>query len=356
MGSRFLVTGGAGYVGSHLVALLVERGAEVVVLDDLRQGHRAAVPHGVRLIEADISNGPALDDALAAGPWEAVFHFAALSLVGESMREPMRYLIENAGGGIRLIDACVRHGVPKFILSSTANLFGEPETVPIDEAARINPASPYGESKLMIERALRWADQVHGMRSACLRYFNAAGADPNGVLGEDHDPETHLIPLVIDAALGRRDAVTVFGTDYPTADGTCIRDYVHVTDLGEAHLCALKQLDGRSVTYNLGNGTGHSVRDVIGSVERVLGRPVPIRLGGRRQGDPAVLVASSALIQSEAGWAPRFGSLDTIVESAVAWRVAHPAGYDDRRGGRAPGGQIKEPAAGTWESIGRTAA
>ncbi len=330
MQDRFLVTGGAGYVGSHLVALLAERGAKVVVLDNLRQGHRAAVPAGVRLIEGDASNVEALDAVLAEGPWTAVFHFAALSLVGESMRDPMRYLLENAAGGMRLIDACVRHNLKKFILSSTANLFGEPERVPIDEAARIDPSSPYGESKLMIERTLRWADQVHGLRSACLRYFNAAGADPNGVLGEDHDPETHLIPLVIDAALGRSGAITVFGTDYPTADGTCVRDYVHVTDLGEAHLCALGQLDRQSVTYNLGNGSGHSVRDVIASVERVLGRPVSLRFGERRPGDPAALVASSALIRAETGWTPRYAALDAIVASAAAWRVAHPNGYGDR--------------------------
>jgi len=352
MQDRFLVTGGAGYVGSHLVALLVERGADVVVLDNLRQGHRAAVPHSVRLVEGDVSDVQVLDAVLAEGPWSAVFHFAALSLVGESMREPMRYLIENGAGGMRLVDACIRHGVNKFILSSTANLFGEPERVPIDEAARIDPASPYGESKLMIERTLRWADQVHGLRSACLRYFNAAGADPDGVLGEDHDPETHLIPLVIDAALGRRGALTVFGTDYPTPDGTCIRDYVHVTDLGEAHLCALGQLGDRSVIYNLGNGAGHSVRDVIASVERVLGRPVPVQYGGRRPGDPAALVASSALIQAETGWRPRFAELDAIVASAAAWRVAHPGGY----GENAPRGDAPTGPAGTSAQPGRTAA
>ncbi len=327
MQGRFLVTGGAGYVGSHLVQLLVDRGAEVVVLDNLRQGHRAAVPPGVRLAEINLADTAALDLILADGPWNALFHFAALSLVGESMREPMRYFIDNAAVGIRLIDGCIRHGVPRFVLSSTANLFGEPERVPIDETATLRPASPYGESKLMIEQALRWADQLHGLRSACLRYFNAAGADPQGRLGEDHDPETHLIPLVIDAALGRRGELAVFGTDYPTPDGTCIRDYVHVTDLAEAHLCALQQLEGRSVTYNLGNGLGHSVRDVIASVERVLGRPVPVRLEGRRPGDPAVLVASSALIQREAGWTPRFAALDEIVRTAAEWRVAHPEGY-----------------------------
>ena len=325
--ARFLVTGGAGYVGSHLVALLAAQGAEVVVFDSLRQGHRAAVPAGARLVVADLADAGALDATLADGPYDAVFHFAALSLVGESMAQPMRYLLDNAALGMRLIDACIRHGVPRFILSSTANLFGLPDSVPIAEDARIAPASPYGESKLMIERALFWADQLHGLRSACLRYFNAAGADPAGLLGEDHEPETHLIPLVIDAALGRRPPITVFGTDYPTLDGTCIRDYVHVTDLGHAHLCALRQLDRRSVTYNLGNGQGHSVREVIASVERVLGRPVPAVFGDRRAGDPPVLVASSERIRHEAGWAPQFADLDGIVGSAARWRVAHPSGY-----------------------------
>lgn len=324
LSGRYLVTGGAGYVGSHCVALLVRTGAEVVVLDNLRQGHRAAVPAGVRLVEADVSDA---DGVLADGKWDGVLHFAALSLVGESMRDPMRYMIGNAGAGYRLIQACVRHGVPKFVLSSTANLFGHPDEVPIPEAARIAPGSPYGESKLAIERALHWAAEVHGLRYACLRYFNAAGADPEGVLGEDHDPETHLIPLAIDAALGRRPKLVVFGTDYPTLDGTAIRDYVHVTDLGQAHILALGQLETGSVTYNLGNGAGHSVRDVIASVERVLGRAVPHELGPRRAGDPAVLVASSERIKRETGWTPRFPALDDIVRMAADWRLAHPDGY-----------------------------
>ena len=252
MSQRFLVTGGAGYVGSHLVAALVARGDDVTVLDNLRQGHRAAIPAGVRLVVADLADPDAVDAVLAEGagdrPWHAVFHFAALSLVGESMREPFRYLLENATNGIRLIDACARHGVRRFVLSSTANLFGTPEVIPIAEDAPIDPGSPYGESKRMIERALVWADRVHGLRSACLRYFNAAGADPGGRLGEDHDPETHLIPLAIDAALGRRPELAVFGTDYPTPDGTCIRDYIHVCDLADAHLAVLPRLDHGSVT------------------------------------------------------------------------------------------------------------
>jgi len=327
---RYLVTGGAGYVGSHLVIALTDAGHHVVVYDNLRQGHRAAVLQAATLIEADLSNTARLDQVLADGPWDAVFHFAALSLVGESMQRPFYYLTENALLGIGLIDSCVRHGVTKFVLSSTANLFGNPQRIPIDEDERIEPGSPYGESKLMLERALFWAGQIHGLRSACLRYFNAAGADPQGRLGEDHNPETHLIPLVIDAALGRRPEIAVFGQDYATPDGTCIRDYIHVTDLADAHLRALTQLDHRSVTYNLGNGSGHSVMEVIAAVERVSGRRVPVRLAGRRAGDPAILVAGADRLRRETGWAPRHDALETIVAHALAWRETHPHGYADR--------------------------
>jgi len=326
MSGRFLVTGGAGYVGSHTVAALLARGDQVVVVDNLRTGHRQAVLPPARLVEADLADTAAVDAILSDGPWDAVFHFASLSLVGESMRQPFRYLAENGMNGIRLIDACARHGVKRFVLSSTANLFGTPEEMPIPETARIDPGSPYGESKWMIERALLWAGRIHGLRSACLRYFNAAGADPEGRLGEDHDPETHLIPLVIDAALRRAPEVTVFGTDYPTPDGTCVRDYVHVTDLADAHLLALDQLGAGSMTWNLGNGAGNSVLEVIRAVERVMGRPVPHRLGERRGGDPDVLVAGAARAV-EAGWRPRFAALDEIVRTALAWREAHPGGY-----------------------------
>ena len=331
MTGRYLVTGGAGYVGSHCVDLLVRRGGEVVVIDNLRQGHRAAVPQGVRLVVADVADA---EPVLAEGGWDGVLHFAALSLVGESMQQPARYFMENAGQGFRLIDACIRHGVRKFVLSSTANLFARPEAGPIPETAAAEPGSPYGESKLMLERALAWAGRLHGMHAACLRYFNAAGAHPDGVLGEDHDPETHLIPIAIDAALGRRPKLVIHGGDYATPDGTAVRDYVHVCDLAEAHVLALGQLDARSVTYNLGNGAGHSVRDVIAAVERVLGRPVPHEMGPRRPGDPATLVASSALIRREAGWTPRFAALDDIVRTAADWRLAHPQGYGtaSRRG------------------------
>ena len=327
---RYLVTGGAGYVGSHLVLALLDAGHQVVVYDNLRQGHRAAVPPAAELVEADIGNARRLDLVLADGPWDAVFHFAALSLVGESMQKPFLYLLENAALGMRLVEACVHHGVRRFILSSTAALFGSPSRIPIDETEALDPGSPYGESKLMIERTLLWAGRIHDLRSACLRYFNAAGADPAGRAGEDHDPETHLIPLVIDAALGRRADIAVFGSDYPTPDGTCIRDYIHVTDLADAHLRALARLDHASVTYNLGNGAGHSVMEVIRSVERVGGRPVPVRMAGRRPGDPAALVAASDLLRRETGWSPKFAALDDIVRSAWAWREAHPQGYGDR--------------------------
>lgn len=329
MARRFLVTGGAGYVGSHLVAALVERGDTVVVLDNLRTGHRRAVPPDVQLVEADLADTNAVDALLAAGPWHAVFHFASLTQVGESMRLPFRYLIDNGANGMRLIEACVKHGVLRFVLSSTAALFGVPSAEPIPEDAPINPQSPYGDGKWFLERTLHWAALVHGLRYATLRYFNAAGADPAGRFGEDHRPESHLVPLVIDAALGRRPELEVYGDDYATPDGTCLRDYVHVTDLATAHLLALDHLERASITVNLGNGVGHSVMQVIETVQRVSGRKVPYRMCPRRPGDTAVLVASSERAKRELGWRPRFADLDEIVRTALLWREAHPNGYGD---------------------------
>jgi UDP-glucose 4-epimerase len=324
---RFLVTGGAGFVGSHMVAALRDRGDEVVVLDNLNTGHRAAVPSDVTLIQADLSDGARLDAILSEGPWAAVFHFAGWTQVGESMRMPMRYLQENAGNGVRLIDGCIRHGVDRLVFSSTAALFNAADDHPIAEDAPIDPQSPYGDAKWMVERALYWAAKAHGLRSARLRYFNAAGADPSGRLGEDHRPESHLVPLVIDAVLGRRPPLDVYGNDYPTPDGTCIRDYVHVTDLASAHLLALDRLDvDAGVTWNLGCGTGHSVLQVIEAVERISGRRVPYHIAARRPGDPAVLVAASDRARS-AGWQPQHEALDDIVRTAFVWREAHPDGY-----------------------------
>ncbi|MBB2197976.1 UDP-glucose 4-epimerase GalE [Gluconacetobacter sp. 1c LMG 22058] len=325
--SRFLVTGGAGYVGSHVVAALRDAGHDVLVFDNLRTGHREAVPDGVTFVEGDLADRALVDTILASGPWAGVLHFAALSLVGESMQHPLRYMEANAGLGFTLIDACIRHGVKRFVFSSTAALFGQTEDALITEATPIVPGSPYGESKHMVERALLWADRIHGLRSACLRYFNAAGADPDGRLGEDHRPETHLIPLVIDAALGRREALHLFGDDYPTPDGTCIRDYIHVTDLAHAHLAALDAIHDRSVVYNVGTGRGHSNMEVIRSVERVTGRVVPWHLAPRRPGDPARLVAGADRLRRETGWTPRFVELDEIVDTAYRWRLEHPHGY-----------------------------
>lgn len=326
--ARYLVTGGAGYVGSHCVLALRERGDEVVVFDNLRMGHREAVPAGATLIVGDLADRDQVKAAFARGPFDAVLHFASLSLVGESMREPMRYIRDNVGQAMNLIEAAVEAGCLRFVLSSTANLFGQPDRIPIDEDAAIAPGSAYGESKYMIERALDWAGRVHGLRYAALRYFNAAGADPGGRLGEDHDPETHLIPLAIDAALGLRPPLTVFGEDYPTPDGTCVRDYVHVMDLAAAHLAVLGRLEHQPVCrYNIGNGEGHSVKQVIAAVERVSGKPVPHSMGPRRAGDPAVLVAASERLKRECGWAPRHAELDDIVGTAWRWRVKHPRGY-----------------------------
>ena len=327
MGGRYLVTGGAGFVGSHLVAALLDRGDEVVVFDNLSTGHREAVLPGARLVVGDLADTARVEATLGEGRWDAVFHFAALSIVGESMREPFRYFAANVGTGLNLIAACARHGVGKFVLSSTAALFGSSRSTAIDEATPFDPDSPYGESKAMLERALFWADRIHGLRSACLRYFNAAGADAAGRLGEDHTPESHLIPLVIDAALGRRAELAVFGDDYPTPDGTCVRDYVHIADLADAHLRVLPGLETASVRYNLGNGHGYSVLEVIRAVERVSGRRVPFRIAPRRAGDPAVLIAAADRIRADTGWQPRFAELDAIVRSALLWRQAHPEGY-----------------------------
>ncbi|MCH9684212.1 MAG: UDP-glucose 4-epimerase GalE [Deltaproteobacteria bacterium] len=324
---KILVTGGAGYIGSVTVEQLVHTGAEVVVFDNLSLGHRAAVHPDATLVVGDLADRAAIDDVLATTKPDAVMHFAARSQVGESMREPFRYIGDNVTCGLNLIESMVEHGIGRFILSSTAALFGEPQTIPIDENERIVPGSPYGESKHMLERILAWTDKVHGMRYAALRYFNAAGASEQR--GEHHDPETHLIPLVLQVAQGKREAITVFGDDYPTRDGTCIRDYIHIIDLAQAHILALGALDEGSRVYNLGNGEGFSVMEVIETARTVTGHPIPHTMGERRPGDPAALTADSRKIRAELQWTPRFPKLHDIVDSAWRWHQAFPSGYPE---------------------------
>ncbi len=326
---RILVTGGAGYIGSVVAEELLADGHVVVVVDDLSKGHRQAVPEGAVLEQADVGESPAVERILRAHGIEAVVHMAAASLVGESVTDPGKYYRNNVVAGLALLDAMVRAGVLRLVFSSTAATYGEPAKQPIEEEDPTRPTNPYGESKLAFERALPWFENAHGLRYASLRYFNAAGASKRA--GEHHDPETHLIPLVLQAAAGKRPAVTVFGEDYPTPDGTCIRDYVHVIDLARAHVAALAILSERSAIYNLGcGGDGYSVRQVIAVAREVTGRDIPVKAGGRRPGDPAVLVASSDRIRRELGWKPRFQDLHAIVGSAWDWMQRHPEGYGDR--------------------------
>ena len=324
---RVLVTGGAGYIGSTVARQLVETGNEVIVLDNLSQGHRAAVPEEATFVHGDLQNRDLIDRVLADHEPEAIMHFASRTLVGESMEEPLLYLDDNVRFGMNLMRAAVEHGVDRFILSSTANLFGEPERIPIDEEVAIDPGSPYGESKFALERGLHWLDETHDLRYAALRYFNAAGAaGPDQ--GEDHDPETHLIPIVLEVALGQREKIVIFGDDYDTPDGTCVRDYIHVLDLAQAHIRALHALEDGSRVYNLGNGEGYSVREVIDTARRVTGRDIPAEVGTPRPGDPAVLIASSDKIREELGWTPQYGDLEDIIGTAWEWHRRHPHGYN----------------------------
>ena len=324
---RVLVTGGAGYIGSVVVEELIREGDQVTVLDNLYQGHRAAVHPQAEFVLADLADAPAVNDLFARQSFDAVMHFASNSLVGESVQEPLKYLGDNVVNGTNLLRAMIEHRVRRFILSSTANLFDQPQELPITEEEQIVPGSPYGESKFILERMLHWLDRIHGLRYAALRYFNAAGATAER--GEDHSPETHLIPLVLQVALGRREQIQVYGSDYPTRDGTCVRDYIHVTDLAQAHILALRALDGGSRTYNLGNGQGYTVREVIETARRVTGHPIPAVDAPRRPGDPPELVAGSAKIRRDLGWQPRFPGLRDIVQSAWDWHRSHPQGYGD---------------------------
>lgn len=324
---KILVTGGAGYIGSVVVEQLIEAGESVVVFDNLYQGHRAAVHPDAVFVEGDLADRVAVDALLAEQRPEAVMHFASHTLVGESMENPFRYLGENVTNGLNLLQSAVQHGVRRLILSSTANLFDAPERIPIEEGERIVPGSPYGESKHILERMLYWLDRVYGFRYAALRYFNAAGASAER--GEDHHPELHIIPIVLSVALGKRDKVFIFGDDYPTRDGTCVRDYIHVIDLAQAHILALRALDRGSRVYNLGNGQGFTVKEVVETAREITGHPIPAEIAPRRPGDPAILIASSDRIRRELGWEPRYPRLGDIIESAWKWHQAHPNGYQD---------------------------
>jgi UDP-glucose 4-epimerase len=325
--STLLVTGGAGYVGSHAVVELLARGHKVVVFDNLYQGHREAVPAEANFVPGDLCDRGAIAAVFKAHKIGAIMHFAAHSLVGESMTKPFRYVGENVVNALNLIEAAVENKVRKFVMSSTCAIFGTPERVPIDEDVATAPVNPYGEGTLAVERILHWADRAHGLRSACLRYFNAAGAHPTAGIGEDHSPETHLIPIALEVALGRRKHIDIYGTDYPTPDGTCVRDYIHVCDLADAHVRVLDALDERSRHYNVGIGRGYSVREVLASVRRVTGAAVPERIAPRRAGDPPTLVAAPDRIRRELGWTPRFPEIDQIVGTAWQWRRANPHGF-----------------------------
>ena len=324
---KVLVTGGAGYIGSVATAELIAAGHDVVVVDNLYQGHREAVHADAQFIQGDLLDAETCTQLFAAHKGiDAVMHFASYTLVGESMQHPAKYLRDNTVAGVNLIDAAAKAGVGRIIVSSTANLFDEPESMPIEPENKIVPGSPYGESKYILERTLHWYERIYGIKYACLRYFNAAGGTPNR--GEDHTPEMHLIPVVLQVALGQRESITLFGGDYPTRDGTCVRDYVHIVDLASAHILALDgivRLGSRK--YNLGNGDGFTNLEVVEAARRITGHAIPCTIGARRPGDPAVLIASAAKIRAELGWQPQYPHIDQIIGSAWDWHRTHPQGY-----------------------------
>lgn len=328
---KILVIGGAGYIGSHMVRQLNKAGCDAVVLDNLSTGCRQLV-QGAELVEGNLGDAALLDQLFSAHAFDAVMHFAAFSQVGESMQHPLKYYGNNLAATVVLLDAMRRHDINCFIFSSTAAVYGEPAEIPITEAHTCLPTNPYGNSKLAVERLLADCAAAHGLRYMALRYFNAAGADESGEIGELHDPETHLIPIVLKAAAGRIDHIQLYGSDYPTTDGTCIRDYVHVNDLAQAHLLALEALlgGGASAVYNLGNSRGYSVREVIAMVEAITGKTIAVKKAPRRPGDPAVLVAGAEKIKRELGWRPVYENLESIVRSAWNWHRRQNSG----RGGR----------------------
>ncbi|HXT77540.1 MAG TPA: UDP-glucose 4-epimerase GalE [Candidatus Eisenbacteria bacterium] len=326
MPQRILVTGGAGFIGSVITKQLVDRGDEVLVFDNLSNGREGAVPQGATLVNGDLSDRGEIDRIFENRPVDAVIHLAASIEAGESMKFPEKYFRNNTANTLTLLEAVIAHKVPRFVFSSTAALYGTPDRTPIEEGDPLRPTNTYGESKLLVERMLAWFHGIHGLRYACLRYFNAAGATKEQ--GEDHRPESHLIPLILQVASGKREYISIFGTDYPTPDGTCVRDYIHVSDLASAHLLVLDALrDKDKLIYNLGTGRGFTVREVIDTVRKVTGHPIPAREEARRAGDPAVLVASSDKIKRELNWQPQYPDLQDIVKSAWTWFQTHPNGY-----------------------------
>jgi UDP-glucose 4-epimerase len=322
---KIFVVGGAGYIGSVCAELLLDEGHEVSVFDNLSEGHRRAVDARARFFEADLADEGIVAAALREARPDAVMHFAANALVGESMKNPSKYFRNNVGNALNLLDAMLETGVNRFVFSSTCATFGLPERVPIDETAPQRPVNPYGESKLAFEKILRWYDEIHGLRFVSLRYFNAAGASEK--FGEDHRQETHLIPNVLKVALGEKPHLEIYGTDYDTPDGTCIRDYIHILDLSRAHILALEAK--QSAYYNLGTGGGASVREVVDCCRKITGKEIPVKEMPRRPGDPPRLIAASEKIKRELGWQPKFQSLDAIVESAWKWHQKFPRGYED---------------------------
>jgi len=325
-----LVLGGAGYIGSHTVYELIDAGRDVVVADNLQTGFKAAVHPKARFYEADIRDRAAMDALFEQEHIEGVIHFAASSQVGESMSDPLKYYDNNLGGTMVLLASMVAHGVDKIVFSSTAATYGEPEQVPILEGDKTQPTNCYGETKLAMEHMMSWVSRAHGLRYVALRYFNACGAHPSGAIGEAHNPETHLVPIILQVPNGQREAVSVFGDDYPTRDGTCVRDYIHVTDLAQAHILALDYLlqGGENNVFNLGNGVGFTVNEVIECARKVTGHPIPAVVSPRRAGDPAQLVASSEKAKTVLGWKPQYDNLETIISTAWAWHKAHPNGYN----------------------------
>ena len=326
-----LVCGGAGYIGSHAVYQLIQKGEEVVILDNLQTGHLQAVNKKAKFYHGDMRDADFLDKVFSENKIDAVIHFAANSLVGESMQVPLKYFNNNVHGTEVLLEAMNRHNVKKIVFSSTAAVYGEPEQVPIKETDRTLPTNPYGESKLTMEKIMKWCDLAYGIKYISLRYFNVAGAVDTGEFGEDHNPETHLIPLILQVPLGRREHIMIFGEDYDTPDGTCIRDYIHVIDLVNAHILALKKLDedNESHIYNLGNGNGFSVKEMIEAARRVTNHPISAKIGERRAGDPARLVASSDKAMKELGWKPEYTNIEDIIASAWNWHQKHPNGFEE---------------------------